>query len=79
MPIIKSAKKRVRQDKKRHSNKLWVKRIYKAAIKEVRQNPTKKKLERAYSALDKAAKKRVVKKGKVSRLKSRLTSLVKKR
>lgn len=84
MPITKGAKKKMRQDEKRRQQNLRIKKIYKTAVKEVRQKPTKaslkkaystKSLKKAYSALDKAVKKGVIKKGKASRLKSRLARL----
>lgn len=79
MPIIKSAKKKMLQDEKRRLRNLRVKRAYKAAVKEARAKPTEKNLKKAYSALDKAAKRGVIKKGKASRLKSRLSELIKKK
>lgn len=77
MPITKSAQKKMRQDKKRRTQNLRVKRAYRAAVREVRQKATQKNLQKAYSALDKAAKKGVIKKQKASRLKSRLSKLLK--
>jgi len=78
MPIIKSARKKMRQDEKRRLRNLKVKKAYKTAVKEYRAKATKKNLQKAYSTLDRAVKKRVIKKGKASRLKSRLTKLLKK-
>lgn len=77
MPITKSAKKKKRQDEKRRLQSLKVKRTYKAAVKEARERPIEEKLKKAYSALDKAVKKGVIKKNKASRLKSNLSQLVK--
>ncbi|MBL7159798.1 30S ribosomal protein S20 [Candidatus Microgenomates bacterium] len=79
MPIIKSAKKKMRQDEKRRLKNLRTKKTYKEAVKEVREKPVVKKLQKAYSALDTAAKKRIIKKGKASRLKSRLSKLIEKK
>lgn len=69
----------MRQDKKRHAHNIRVKRAYKVAVKSFRESPSKKGLQQAYSALDKAAKRRVIKKGKSARLKSRLSQLIKKK
>lgn len=66
----------MRQDEKRRQQNLRIKKIYKAAVKGARQKPTKKSLKKAYSTLDKAAKKAVLKKDKASRLKSRLARLL---
>ena len=78
MPVTKSAQKKMRQDGKRRLRNLRVKRTFKEAVKAVRKDPTPKNLKKAYSALDKAAQKGVIKKGKAARLKSRLSKLVKK-
>lgn len=74
MPIIKSAKKKLRQDKKRTARNLIYKRRYKEAIKKIKKSkkPTKKEIEEAYSKIDKAVKKKVIHKNKVARLKSQV-------
>ncbi len=72
MPNIKSAIKKVRKDKKRAAiNRRWRER-YKEAVKKARLDPTAKNLKNAQKILDKTAKKGLIKKGKASRLKSRL-------
>lgn len=72
MPLIKSAKKKLRQAKKRQAQNLIYKRKYKQALKEAKKNPTKKNIAKAYSLLDKAAKKNVIHKNKAGRLKSQI-------
>lgn len=79
MPITKSAAKALRQSKKRHLGNLPFKRNFKAAIKEFRNELSAKNFEKAksllpkvYQAVDKAAKKNVIKKNTASRYKSRL-------
>lgn len=68
MPVIKSAIKKVRKDRRRAViNRRWRRRA-KLAVKSER-------LQTAQKELDKAAKKGVIKKGKASRLKSRLNRL----
>jgi small subunit ribosomal protein S20 len=75
MPIIKSAIKKVRKDRRRAViNRRWRGRE-RSAVKATRQNPTPELLKAAQKELDKAAKKGVIKKGKASRLKSRLSKL----
>ena len=74
MPIIKSAKKKLRQDKKRTELNSSYRARYKKAIKEVIAKPTVKKLAEAFSLIDKAAKKNIIHKNKASRLKSGLSS-----
>ncbi len=73
MPIIKSAIKKLRQDKKRRMKNLKIINSYKTAVKIARSKPTAKSVSAAISALDKAAKKSVIHKNKAARLKSSLT------
>ena len=79
MPIIKSAVKALRQDKKRAKNNMPVKKKFREAVKKARKKPTLKNLKQAYSILDKAAKKKIIHKNKAARLKSRLAKLLKKK
>lgn len=75
MPVTKSAKKALRRDKRRAIVNLRIKRRMKAALKRAKERPTKKNLALAYSAIDKAAKKKVIYKNKAARLKSRLAEM----
>jgi len=78
MPTILSAKKKLKQDVRRTAvNKVYRTKM-RLALKEAREKKTAKAVMAAYSALDKAAKKRVIHKNKAARLKSRLIKLVKK-
>lgn len=79
MPILKSAKKALRQTERRRVRNLAKKTAFKKALKDVRKllppgkiEEAKKLMPAAYKALDKAAKTGVIKKGKANRLKSRL-------
>ncbi|MFH0942775.1 MAG: 30S ribosomal protein S20 [Candidatus Beckwithbacteria bacterium] len=77
MPILKSAIKKLKQDKKRTQvNNLYREKL-RLAVKLARKEKTAKTITAAYSALDKAAKKKVIHKNKASRLKSRLMRLKK--
>lgn len=80
MANTKSAKKKLRQDIKRTKRNLRYKLSYKRIIKELRKLEEKEDfkdlLSKAYSYLDKAAKKNIIHKNKASRLKSRITKLV---
>ncbi len=85
MPITKSAKKALRQSKRRNLENLAFKRKFKLAVKEFRKEIGAKSLEKAknllstvYQAVDKASKKGVIKKNTASRYKSRLTQLLNK-
>lgn len=75
MPIIKSAIKKMRKDKKRTLRNKTKKVALKKLIKTLRKNPTPSNLTAVYSALDKAAKVNLIKKNKAARLKSRLSRL----
>lgn len=73
MPITQSAKKALRQNKRRHARNLTRSRAWKEAVKQAKKTPQNKELiARAYQALDKAVKARVIKKNTASRKKSRL-------
>ena len=83
MPITESAKKRLRQNKKRKKENKVFKTRMKEAIKEIRElvdaeevEKAEEKLSETYKAIDKAAKKGVIKKKNASRKKSRLTKLI---
>lgn len=79
MPIIKSAIKKVRKDKRRTARNLKRKVAVKKIVKDTRKTPSAKNLSSAFSALDKAAKVNLIHKKKASRLKSRLSRLTAKK
>ncbi len=80
MPVIKSAKKALRQSRRRRvfnlrrSNKMksLIKEV-KELIKEGKKEEAQKLLPNVYKAIDKAAKRGVIKKNTAGRKKSRLT------
>lgn len=83
MPNTKSAAKAMRQSQKRKINNNKTKDLFKSAVKEVRsliaagsKSEAMEAIKKAMSTLDKAAKKNVIKKGKSSRLKSRLAKAI---
>jgi small subunit ribosomal protein S20 len=69
MPNIKSAKKKLRQDKKRALRNVKYQNAVKKALK------TAKKADTVYSLIDKAAKNKIIHKNKAARLKSRVGKL----
>jgi small subunit ribosomal protein S20 len=84
MPITKSAKKALRQAKRRQAQNMRRKEAFRILVKEFRRAVTAKEfdkakelLPKAYKALDKAAKSKTIKKNKASRLKSRLAKSMK--
>lgn len=75
MPIIKSAIKKVRKDKKRTKvNTLYIK-AYQTTLKKIRKggSDVKKLISLFYSQVDKAVKHNVIHKNKATRLKSRIS------
>jgi len=73
MPITKSAKKKLRQDKKKTMVNKICRGKMKAAIKKARVKKTKKSLQEVYKVLDRAVKRKIIHKNKAGRLKSRLS------
>lgn len=76
MPILKSAIKKVRKDKERTARNQKREVALKGLIKNVRKSKTDKDLKLAFSALDKAAKVKLIHPNKSARLKSRLSKLI---
>ena len=85
MPITKSAKKALRQNKKRNKINTARKRTIKDLVKQAKDLVAKGKIKEAkellpqiYKALDKTAKTGTIKKNTASRKKSRMTKLINK-
>lgn len=78
MPIIKSAKKRVKTTKKATLRNARVKKTLRNALKAFTKSTTAKNHSSAQSALDKAAKKGLLHKNKVARKKRQLAAAAKK-
>lgn len=76
MPLIKSAIKKVRKDKTRTARNKKRANEVKKVLKSARKNPNGKSLSAAFSALDKAAKVKLIHQNKAARLKSRLAKLI---
>lgn len=80
MPITKSAKKALRQNRQRRVFNLRRQRTMKSLIKQIKKLITENKKEEAqkllpetFKAIDKTAKKGIIKKNNASRKKSRLS------
>ena len=78
MPIIRSAIKKVRKDKTRTYRNDKRESALKSLIKKARYGKSAKDLQAAFSALDKAAKVKLIHPNKAARLKSRLSKSPKK-
>ena len=76
MPVTSSAKKALRQNKKRYAINLARKKALKVVIKKFKKTLSVEDLSLAYKKLDKGAKAHIINKSKVSRLKSRLSQLI---
>ena len=76
MPLIKSAKKKLRQDKKRQKRNRSTKDFFKEVLKTARENPTNESVTKAFKAADKAAKKHIMHRNKAARIKSSLSKLI---
>lgn len=72
MPITKSAIKKLRSDKKKALFNKATRTKAKTAIDSMKANPSAEALSSAFSMIDKAAKKGVLKEGKANRMKARL-------
>lgn len=76
MPIIKSAIKKVRKDKTRTARNKRRELTVKSLVKKAKISKSAKDLQLAFSALDKAAKVKLIHPNKSARLKSRLSKLI---
>lgn len=77
MPVIKSAKKKLRQDKKREKRNDFYRSALQKSLKDLKKNPTAEKVSKAVKLVDKLAKKNLLHKNKAARIKSRISKLVK--
>ncbi len=80
MPIIKSAKKQLKQDRVRTERNKVTKEAYKQAVKKIDQSVAKGKkvtpgaVSKAYQQIDKATKHNIIHRNKAARLKSRVSN-----
>jgi len=76
MPVLKHAKKKLRQDKKRTLANRKVKDAYKKLFKAAVKAKTADAVSKAFQSIDKAAKQNILHENKAARLKSSLSKLV---
>jgi len=76
MPVLKHAKKKLRQDKKRTVTNKKVKDLYKDLVKGAKANPTPETISKAFHGIDKAVKNFIIHKNKAARMKSSLSKLI---
>lgn len=77
MPVIKSAKKKLRQDIKKEKINDLLREELASAIKLAKKSKLEEKVKLAVKKVDKAAKKGLIHKNKAARIKSSLNKLVK--
>ncbi|MDP2670874.1 MAG: 30S ribosomal protein S20 [bacterium] len=77
MPLIKGAIKKLRQDQARTEKNRASRAGLRTTLKRTEANLTSEALSEAFSVLDKAVKRGLIKKGKADRVKSRLSKKVK--
>lgn len=77
MPVIKSARKKLRQDIKREKQNNKFRNLLKNTLSAAKKSPTPKNVSQAFKTIDKLAKKNIIHKNKAARLKSGLSKLVK--
>lgn len=75
MPVIKSARKKLRKDRKREIANRKIRNSLKTAFKKALKTPSSINLALAVKNIDKAAKNKLIHKNKASRLKSKLSKL----
>ena len=76
MPIIKSAKKKLKQDRSRSKTNSKYLLTYKNALKKLKKKGGSATLKEVYKSIDKALKKNIFHKNKANRLKSQASKLV---
>lgn len=76
MPVIKSAKKKLKQDVKRTLVRAKTEQTMKDAVKKAVAKPSIAAVSAANSLLDKAAKRHIIHKNKAARIKSRLAHIL---
>lgn len=75
MPVIKSAKKKLKVDRKRESANKKAQAFVSLVVKKAKKKPTLENVKVAFKAIDKAVKKDIFHKNKAARMKSRLAKL----
>lgn len=79
MPIIKSAKKKLRADKKRESFNSKLAHMLDYSLKKAKKVKSEKNIKEAISITDKSAKNNIIHKNKAARIKSKLSKLLTKK
>ena len=76
MPLLRHAKKKLKQDKKRTAQNRKIKSAFRSLLKKARVEKTLAALSSAFSEVDKAAKQNIIHKNKAAHLKSALSKVI---
>jgi small subunit ribosomal protein S20 len=76
MPVIRSAKKKVRVDKRREAFNNQTERVIRSSVSNLKKSPVAENLSVVFSSIDKAAKNGVIHKNKAARMKARYAKLL---
>ncbi|HUQ85206.1 MAG TPA: 30S ribosomal protein S20 [Candidatus Limnocylindrales bacterium] len=76
MPLLKHAKKKLKQDKVRTIRNKKVKNAFKLSVKKAKEGASEKTVSAAFKAVDKAVKKNLIHKNRAARMKSSLSKLI---
>lgn len=76
MPVTKSAKKKLRKDKRKTLQNKNLESLFKKMVKRAQKNPTEENIKKAVVVIDKSAKKNIIHKNKAARIKSSLYKLL---
>jgi small subunit ribosomal protein S20 len=79
MPVIKSAKKKLKVDRKRGSTNKKALSFIDLIVKKARKTPTQESIKKAFKAIDKGTKTGIFHKNKGARMKSSLAKLIAKK
>jgi small subunit ribosomal protein S20 len=73
MPVTRSARKKLKVDRKRESANKKIEAFINSTIKKAQRKPTPGNIQKAFKVIDKGVKKNIFHKNKASRIKSRLS------
>lgn len=76
MPVIKSAKKALKQSRLKKTFNEDIRKKLRDAVRLLKKSPSSKNLDEVYSRIDRAAKNHIIHKNKAARLKGNFSKLV---
>lgn len=76
MPVIRSAKKKLRQDRKKETRNSALRKLLSQTVKKANKSISEKSLQSAFRVIDKSIKNNIIHKNKGAHLKSKLSKLL---